>query len=257
MMLGADRKERHGGSPASTGSAGTTVKVKPFSVIGADDRFRVTPTTGYPARATVLIMRNGVQHCTGWMISKDTLLTAGQCLHTGGTDGTWYPGLTFTPGSDGGNAPYGTCTSRASYAFNGWLNSRDSNDDGGIVKLNCTVGNTVGWYGMWWQSASLNGQSTVVIGYPFNKGLTQWASGGSILASETEKIYYQNDTTAGQVGSPVYWVRVDTAPFCTGVCAMGIHTDGLTGTGNGASNNSGMRFTETKFNSIMALVNTP
>lgn len=225
------------------------------SIIGTDARYRITPTTGYPARATVLITRNGGLWCTGWMISKDTLLTAGHCVHSGGSGGTWYTGLSFKPGSDGGNAPFGTCLSRGTWSLNGWVNSGDTNYDAGIIKLNCTVGTTVGWYGMYWQTASLNGVGTTVQGYPGDKPSTQWGSGDYVRASETEKIYYQNDTLGGQSGSPV-WNYRSSGP-CTGYCGLAIHTNGVGGSGNSASNNSGTRMTQAKFNTYVSIVNTP
>src|SRR3954453_7510559 len=143
-------------------------------IIGTDDRVRVTPTTSYPARATVLINRNGSLHCTGWMVGRDTLVPARHCVPTAGSAGPWSTNLPFRPGSHGNTAPYGTCLSRGTWAFNGWLNSANSQYDGAIIKLDCTVGDTVGWYGMWWQTASLTGLGTTVEGYPGDKLSQQW-----------------------------------------------------------------------------------
>lgn len=240
------------GFSSSTGSAGAAAGSE--SIIGSDQRTRVSPTTSFPARATVLILRNGRLHCTGWMVSKDTLVTAGHCVHTGGSGGSWYSGLTFRPGSDGGTAPYGTCSPRRTYAYNGWLNNKDWRYDGGIVKLNCTVGNTVGWYGMWWQTASLTGLSDTVRGYPGDKPSTQWLANDRIRVTETERMYYQNDTVGGQSGSPVYQYRSGQS-YCNGYCSMGIHAYGTGGSGPAASNNSGTRLTQAKYNSIVSIIN--
>jgi glutamyl endopeptidase len=240
-----------------SGFAGKAPSPTIESVIGTDSRVRVTPTTSYPARAIGLINRNGSLHCTGWLISRDTILTAGHCVHTGGSSGSWYSGLTFRAGSDGNTAPYGTCSPRGTWALNGWVNSRDTRYDAGIIKLNCTVGSTVGWFGMWWQSASLNGLSTTVQGYPGDKPSTQWRSRDFVRATETEKIYYQNDTVGGQSGSPVYQNRASGSSFCVGVCAMAIHTNGVGGSGFSASNNSGNRITQAKYNTFVSIINTP
>ena len=55
------------------------------SVIGRDNRIRVTNTTLYPYRAIVhlVIQFNGqeVYGCTGALISKDTVFTAGHCVY--------------------------------------------------------------------------------------------------------------------------------------------------------------------------------
>ena len=244
------------GSAPSQGKA--TSGMSPSSIIGTDSRFRVTPTTSFPYRATVLILRNGNLHCTGWMISKDTMLTAGHCVHTGGSGGSWYSGLTFRPGSDGGTAPYGTLTSRGTWALNGWVNSGSTDYDAAIIKLSSPVGTTVGWYGMWWQTAALDGLFTRVTGYPGDKPSTQWMSYDSVRASATDKIYYQNDTVGGMSGSPVWQYRGSTAAYCAGgPCAMAIHTNGLYGSGLTASNNSGTRITQAKFSTFMSIVNQP
>jgi glutamyl endopeptidase len=251
------RTAQRRGTNSYAGTLGQRSTVAPFSVIGSDDRSQVSPTTGSPARSTVLITRNGNLHCTGWMISADTLLTAGHCVYTGGSGGSWYTGLEFTPASDGGTAPYGTCQPAALWSLNGWVNDANTQYDAGIVKLDCTLGDTVGWYGMWWQTASLNNLSTTVLGYPGDKPATLWQSVDFVRATTTENIFYQNDSVGGMSGSPVYQFRGSGASYCTGQCAMAIHTNGVYGTGLTATNNSGTRITQTKFNTFIGIVNTP
>lgn len=229
----------------------------PESIVGIDTRVRITPTTSYPARATGLINLNGRLHCTGWLVSKDTILTAGHCVHTGGAGGTWYSGLTFLAGSDGGTAPYGTCQPRGTWALNGWLNGSDPAYDAAIIKLNCTVGNTVGWYGMWWQTATLDGSFTVVQGYPGDKAKQQWQAVDFVRASEVERIYYQNDTLGGESGSPVWQSRGWWQPYCTGVCAMAIHAYGVGGSAPNATNNGGTRITQAKYSTFVSIINLP
>lgn len=227
------------------------------SIIGTDERFRVTPTTTHPYRANILIERStGALHCTGFFVSKDTLLTAGHCVHTGGSGGTWYSGLRFKPGSDGGTTPYGLCYSRGTWALNGWVNSADPNYDMAIVKLNCTAGTSTGWYGTWWQSASLNGLFDRVSGYPGDKPSQQWMSYGTIVSSTTERMFYANDTVGGMSGSPVWQFRGSTAAYCAnGPCVMGIHTNGLGSLSS--THNSGTRLTQAKFNTMVSIINTP
>jgi glutamyl endopeptidase len=226
-----------------------TTVVQPHSVIGTDSRFQVTATTSFPNSAVVLIRKSGSLWCTGFMVGKDTLVSAGHCVTDG--HGTWYSGLTFTPGSNGGTAPFGSCSSRGTYAFSAWASGADPNYDASIVKLNCTVGNSTGWFGTWWQSASPNGLFTRVQGYPGDKPSTQWESYDYVRSSSTDRLYYQNDTVGGESGSPIYQFR-SSQPFCNGACVMGVHTNGSDGT-----NNSGTRFTEGKLNAIYAIVNQP
>ena len=203
----------------------------------------------------MLINRNGSLHCTGWMVSRDTLVTAGHCVHTGGANGTWYTGLTFKAGSNGGTAPYGTCTAARTFAYHGWVADGNWDYDGAMIKLSCSVGSRVGWYGMWWQTASLDGQQSLVRGYPGDKPSTQWRSADVVRQSDTERLYYQNDTVGGMSGSPLYQNRPSGLPFCTGICSMGIHAYGVGGSGASATNNSGTRLTQAKFDSIVSIIN--
>jgi glutamyl endopeptidase len=183
------------------------------------------------------------------MISKDTLLSAGHCVTDG--HGTWYSGLTFRPGSNGGTAPFGTYSARGIWTFTSWANGADSNYDTSIIKLTSTVGYSTGWFGTWWQSASPNGLFTEVQGYPGDKPSTQWISYDYVRASSADRLYYQNDTVGGESGSPIYQYRSNQS-YCNGYCGMGVHTNGSDGT-----NNSGTRFTEGKLNAIYAIVNQP
>ncbi|HEX6686035.1 MAG TPA: trypsin-like serine protease [Candidatus Limnocylindrales bacterium] len=227
------------------------------SVFLPDGRVRQNPTTSFPSRATVFLTRtipNGdgtfrtIAWCSGWMIGADTLATAGHCLNTGG-GGAWYPTGEFRawPGANGSVRPYGSCTARRLHSVVGWTVDGNRNFDYGAIKLNCTVGNTVGWYGMWWQTATLTGLSTTVRGYPVDKPFgEQWFHSDQVRITEDRRIFYRNDTFNGHSGSPVYQNRAAGSPFCVGQCSMGIHTTG------GSTNNGGTRMVEPVFNNLIA-----
>ena len=115
------------------------------SIIGPDTRVRVTPTTTFPARATVLITFS-LGRCTGWLIGPNTVITAGHCVHPGG-GGSFYPASSYRiyPGRNGGGSPYGSCTAKWLASVRGWTTTGDDRYDYGAIKLNCAIGNTVGW----------------------------------------------------------------------------------------------------------------
>lgn len=233
--------------------AGTTSVrgIQGGSIIGADSRTRVNPTTTYPARAIVLITFNGGR-CTGWLIGKDTVATAGHCVHSGGSGGTWRTNVRVYPGRNGSSSPYGSCTARRLHSVTGWTSSQDERYDYGAIKLNCTIGNTTGWLGFFWQSASLNGLPAIVAGYPDDKPLTHWRSTGSVAVTQAMQIFYKNDTRPGQSGGPVYYNR----PDC-GFCASAIHAYGVHDPSPHSTNNHATRITQAVFNNLMAWKNAP
>jgi glutamyl endopeptidase len=207
-----------------TAEAGST-----RSIIGWDSRMRTNPL-GYPNRAIVYIERNGAAHCTGWMINSNTLATAGHCVHTGGSSGSFYPVSSFRvyPGYDGSGAgAYGSCTVRRSHSVTGWTSSGSSNFDYGAMRLNCTVGSVVGNFGIWAPPQStLLGQPIVLAGYPGDKPKTQWTSSDTIRNVTTTKFSYRADTVGGQSGSPV-WNSGPDALWTSGAWGIAIHTNGV------------------------------
>ncbi len=67
--------------------------------------------------------------------NKDTLITAGHVIY----DGEYAENVTFVPGYDNGNKPYGTWTARALRAPKAWIQRSNSNDhshDVGFIVLN-------------------------------------------------------------------------------------------------------------------------
>jgi len=226
------------------------------SVIGDDSRYRIYPkASGYPERAIGLITLSqggGSYTCTGWLISADTVATAGHCVHSGGSDGVWSDDVKFYPGRDGSKTPFGYCTSTNLYSVDGWTVDGAENHDYGAIKLDCTVGNEVGWFGIFWDSDSLVGLPVQVSGYPGDKRAgTQWSASGAIEVSQKFKTRYRHDTYGGESGGPVF--ETDrTGLYCTGACANSIHTYGKY---NGR--NSATRITKAVYNNLVKWKDAP
>lgn len=187
------------------------------AIWGLDTRVQVTPTA-YPYRALALIAV-GTSLCTGSLISADTILTAGHCVHTGGANGSWMPIETITvyPGASGASFPYGKCTAKRSYTTTGWGEKGLANYDYGAIKLNCTIGNTTGWLGFAAPNNSVN-LPAIIAGYPGEKSRTQWVSFDTIRQQTSEWLVYPNDTTAGMSGSAIWY------DDSKGILAFGVHT---------------------------------
>lgn len=224
------------------------------SIINWDSRTRGYTTT-YPNRAIVFIERNGAHMCTGWLISANTIATAGHCVHSGGSSGSWYTASSYKiyPGRDGTSSPYGYCTVKWLRSTTGWTVNGDFKYDYGAMRLNCTVGNTVGWFGMYSPSVLTN-QPAIIAGYPGDKPRTLWTSADKIRSYSTEMIAYRMDTVGGHSGSPI-WHDKDDATATNGAWGIGVHNYGVGAFGSNA--NSAARLTSTRINNYITWINTP
>lgn len=229
----------------------------PESVIDSDRRFRVYPQeSGYPYRAVGLLTFNqgsGSFSCTAWLISNNTVATAGHCVHSGGSTGVWSTNVVFYPARNGGVSPYGSCTATRLHSVTGWTTSANPEYDYGAARLNCTIGNSTGWLGRAWTTASQVGLPIGLFGYPGDKlSGTQWGGNSKVALSEARKTRYPIDTAGGQSGAPV--VQADgTGPgTCQGDCGIAIHAYAASG-----GNNSGTRITQAVNNNLQTWINQP
>jgi glutamyl endopeptidase len=228
------------------------------SVIGTDSRVRIANTRTYPARATVQILfketpSGGFFLCSGWLVNKNTVVTAGHCVAPG--DGSaLFPKSTYViaPGKNGNTAPYGVCGAKALYTNATWKASANDQYDYAAIKLDCNVGTTTGWYG-YSKLVALNNPITIE-GYPGDKPSgTQWKMAGKVTVLQARRVFYKIDTFGGQSGSPV-WRKIGTT--CP-VCGIAIHAYGVYGSGVTLNNNHGTRITTPVFQNITTWKNKP
>lgn len=197
------------------------------SIINWDSRTRAY-TTGYPNRAIVYISLNGNHLCTGWLYAPNMVATAGHCVHTGGSTGAWRDRtqMRVFAGYDGSGAgPFGSCGVTRLHSVTGWTQNRNGGFDYGAMRLDCNIGNTVGWFGMYEHTSPLN-QPAIIGGYPGDKPRTQWTSADKIRQWSTERLAYRMDTVGGHSGSPI-WHDRDEAQATSGSWVFGIHTNGV------------------------------
>jgi glutamyl endopeptidase len=225
----------------------------PESVIGWDSRIR-TYTTAYPNRAIVFIEINGAHLCTGFMYARNMVATAGHCVHTGGSSGAWRNRLQMRvyPGRDRTVSPYGFCTVARLHSVVGWTVNNNFRFDYGAMRLNCNVGNTVGWFGLY-DGGTLN-SAAMISGYPGDKPRDQWASGDKIRTVTAEMIAYRMDTIGGHSGSPVWNDRAD-GTFGTGTWAVGVHNYGVGAIGT--NSNSAARLSAARISNYVAWRDAP
>jgi len=236
---------------------------------GVDKRVRITNTTAYPFRAIGQItfsLPDGSFICTGWLISPNTVATAGHCVHagSGGANG-FASNVRFFPGRNGASNPFGGCAARTLHTVNGWANGGDERFDYGAIKLNCSIGNQVGWFGYHSRSTTLNNIPIRVGGYPGDKPAgTQWESRNcsqtatfvqcSVRASNGQQVFYQNDTAGGMSGGPVY--PTTTISGCGTACGIAIHAYGPHPPAPHTQNH-GTRINQAVFNFLTSVRNMP
>lgn len=216
------------------------------SIIGKDRRRRVRRTKRWPYRAVTLVTFNAGR-CTGWLMSRDTVATAGHCVHEG-NGGDFYPVESYKiyPGANGTRTPYGSCNATKLYTVRGWAKRGWDDFDYGAIKLDCNIGKRVGHLGFFWKRGSLNGMRTIITGFPGDKELTMWRSKGRVKVTQRRRVFYKNDTTGGMSGSPVYRWRKG----CDGFCAMAIHAYGTYNGPPYSTNNHGTRITRAVYRNL-------
>lgn len=183
----------------SIGTAFSDQTVINEMIINKDNRTRVLDTHATPYRQLGFVnftIPEGRGGCTGALIGKDTVLTAGHCVTPHRFN------ITFTPGKNQDDQPFGVIA-----AAQVWYDKNYGQDghDWGIIKLASPIGNETGWFGMHVsKSASLRGQSATIIGYPDDKPKgTLWKDQNVVTKTTENQVYYATDTFSGQSGAPV------------------------------------------------------
>lgn len=208
------------------------------SVIGVDTRKQILDTTKNPYRAVVKLGGGSLSGCTGWMVSADTLVTAGHCVWNGFS---YTADFNAWPAKNGNIAPFGSCQASQIWTDKKWLETQDWEYDWAVVKLNCRVGEQTGWFGYKVATdAALLKTYVSVTGYPGDMPeSTMWTDNKKVASVTKTKVWYPADTIGGQSGAPVYTSAGQ---------AIAIHAYGADENGN-----SGTRIKPQLFNTITHL----
>ena len=226
----------------------TGIRVGRETVLGTDDRIRISDTDKFPWRMIAALQLHPRPPSTssfigtGWFIGPRTLLTAGHCVFSKSDFDGWIGSIDVSPGRNGAKFPYGTRTATRFSALDVWQSSADADFDIGCIHLDEPLGDQVGYFKIVSMSDSDLGNALVNIsGYPGDRGNgeEQYFHANRVLRASARRIYYDVDTYGGQSGSPVWYQSGPDEP----PAAIAVHAYGVGGTASnlGITANSGPR----------------
>ncbi len=235
----------------------------PDSVIGGDDRSRITGTGAFPWRSVVrLAVRwtstSNPGACSGAIIDSYHVLTAGHCVFDFGGTNDWAFSIQVFPGLDDDEMPYNNAWVTRYHSYTGWTNSGMTEHDWAVIALDRSIGDYTGWMGRQTAASSSSIYTGIlnVAGYPGTppSGTTCpswancmfWDSDNGHSASSTNHWYWM-DTSGGMSGGPV-WRYVSSGPSRY---ILTTHTCGTGGCGiTSNSVNHGTRLDNDKYDRI-------
>jgi len=200
------------------------------TICGDDDRIQVEATTSYPWRAVTQLgvtWPNGDKGlCSGSLIGKRAVVTAGHCLYSH-EQGGHATSVLVSPGRNGDVYPFGSQYGSTIIAKRGWTENKDYDYDYGAIILPDTyLSDQVGYFGFR-QENDDSLQSTTInrSGYPGGptNGRRQFFTSGTIDQVSSRRFFYFLDSRGGASGGPV-WVLENDNRY-----VVGIHNSGYEG----------------------------
>jgi V8-like Glu-specific endopeptidase len=179
-------------------------------------RIDSTTTIARTAVKIFSVFPKGWSGCSGTMIGRRTVLTAGHCLKHAPAGGKILSGR-VVPGLDGTYMPFGDARIASVDIDDNWENSADNDDDWGLIYLDRDIGDITGTFGLTTPlDRDLNGAQMSAYGYPdINGALTLNAASGNVTCTDEWSVFHNSELMAGFSGSGV--------TFAGGRHVFGVH----------------------------------
>lgn len=185
--------------------------ITPYTIFGPDDRAIITNTKDDPYNAvcnlTITYTNGEVRYGTGFMVSDRNVATAGHVLYDS-TQGGWAKSITIVPGDKVGTRPFSPIIANYSTSqftvVTAWKNDRDPDSDYGVISLNNSVSDRIGYFNL--DSPSdyeLENLDISISGYDYISR-NQYLSMGTLNNATSERLIFHVDTLSGMSGSPIY-----------------------------------------------------
>lgn len=144
----------------------------------------------------------------GTLIGPRHVLTAGHCVHSGGSSGHWFNNLNFTityrPGVNGQNYTNTIYAWESVSSVLGWTRDGDLDYDYALITLADTNMHTP-WMAFGWHSGIHDGWSLNVNGYPGDKpSYSMWHTFDRVTDTTERRLSINVDVVSGNSGSAAY-----------------------------------------------------
>ncbi len=193
------------------------------SIIGTDNRIRVTNTAEEPYNSNVFIAANGAAG-SGVVIGKNTVLTAAHVVRNI-KDTPDMETVYVIPGRDGAKLPYGKFKIKSVHIPQSYIDSPSIDRDIAVLTIEplngVSIGEAVPALPIRHANDIEPGADLATTGYPGDKPWgTMWTISGNEAGQTGTRLYFDMDVIGGQSGSPIY----DQDNFIVGVVTTSAKT---------------------------------
>lgn len=211
------------------------------AVVGLDDRVVVNPTNVGPYCNTVYVESTFPDDyeitVSGFMLGPSAVLTCAHCVYDNNRGGL-ATSVRVVPAKNGDIEPYGSADMTSIVVPTEYTNSQDGDSryDWAIIVIDEPLGNTTGWLGLKWQTASYVGTEIKNTGYPAYSGCARQNEDGTLMILAEGEIRDDNNTyldgdwdaSGNNSGGPVFAYYSDTGYTAIGILSAGSISENLT-----------------------------